>query len=251
MLVYCGKFDTDLKLTSDPCGANDIDPMVGYQAAITTVNPKFGAGCIIGVNYSLYIHWHPAGGFPGIPGNTGTVGFWFRSDGTFQWSELLLRNALGGDASKIDITCHWDKSGTGDYEVILSMWDSAGTIVINNIIAPTGIPGDYDWHYLELNWTWNDVSGNTELSLDGVVQIADEGGDSESRDGDDTTWIQFLSDDDIADGPAHDDLAIYDTREHSGNFTVPATVQCVCAVVSPLDRATLGSPLGMPNPLGR
>jgi hypothetical protein len=76
------------------------------------------------------------------------------------------------------------------------------------------------WHYIELNWKWNDAAGFTKLYIDGVEIISSTAGNTKSRST--GTYIEQAPLADIW----MDDFTIWDEVRHSSNFSPPSFAQC-------------------------
>lgn len=226
-VVLCAPFNSD----DDLCGA--ISP-VNTRMGINTSIKKFGAGSIeVTSGTSGNLQW--TGLSPGIPGNEGAIGVWWYIETPETTRQLQFFASKDGFSDKSWLLVQIDKDGT--ISPAISMFDEDENSVVNEGMSESAFAND-TWHYIELNWLWNDGSGITELSVNGTVVASSTDGNTESRETTDELGFQL--------GINHlgDDLTVWDTRQHVGNFSVPTSPNCVCAAA--LKRPfRLGSPFGM------
>jgi len=237
--VFCCPFNTDLA----SCGG--VTPATRAWGTIVTSGQKFGAGCVNdGVFNTIDLIWTAQ---PNLTGDEGAFAIWFKRDpANDYWLDLYIGNQGGGESSSI--RCLWSNSG-GTLNIYIGMYDNAGNLRVNSSGAGTSEALDTNWHYVELDWKWNDASGNTQAFFDGTQKHSDNGGNSYSRAQAVNRTIRTQYAWGTSDGMYYDDLFIGDARLHTAGFSNPITPNCVCAV--PTRLMTLGAPLGFPNALGR
>lgn len=236
-ISYCGNFDTSLDITNDPCGEDTISPEVGVIGSVSTINSKFGAGSIQGPTISLSYK-----SLSDLPGNSGTLGFWVRSETSNIITVVRLRTAgdsfPGNTGSAINLIVNVIGN---KFNIIIQMWDDNNDNVVSGF-GSTGIDFNQDWNYVELNWLWKKKRAVTEVSFNSVVVITSGGGENKDRDGGQTDWIEIIANDSV--DIFLDDFIIHDTKKHGGNFSIPVVSQCVCQI-SPDSQVNLS---GLPDP---
>lgn len=252
-ITFCTKFDSSLNGTVDPCGADDIVPdSASWGENIDTTNQKFGAGCL-GTTGGIDIEWH---NIANPPTNSGAFSLWVRNiAGGDLYGDFDLDDRFG---SEDRINLYWqmatDASGL---QFRLVMRDSGGTKRIDASISES-YTTDNNWHYIELNWLWNDAGGFSKVSFDGVVKLSDNGGNSYSRgtNGNDIELYGY-STTPTPPFPSRayniriDDYTVFDAYQHSGNFSVPTDAQCACTAAANKRFLNLGAPFGGMNAMGR
>lgn len=217
-------------------------PDTATNIAVDTSIKKFGAGSAK-LTMAAY---HTFNSFALDAFNdSGMIGFWiYFTVARRQLYRMDMHYSVVDSSNQIII--HVDNYYLGRYcHLYLHMKDNTNTWRVNvhdYSVSPVG-PG---WHYVELNFLWNDAGGYSKLSWDGVVKINDTGGNSYSRSGG-TSWItNNYYTGTVGDVLYIDDWVILNQLLHSGDFSVPVVSQVTCGANRLL---TLGSPFGM-NPLG-
>lgn len=211
-ILFCAPFDSDVNL----CGP--IAP-TNTRMDINTSIKKFGAGSIeVTSGTSGNLQWNDIS--TGAPGNEGAIGAWWyietpKTTGFFQF---LLTNDFNDDSW---LLIQIDKDGT--ISPAINMYDSDENLIINEGMSESAFAND-TWHYIELNWLWNNGSGITELSVNGTVIASSMAGNTESRSSDANDVTLQVNSDHLV-----DDFTVYDTVQHTGNFTPPSVPSCVCA----------------------
>lgn len=137
-------------------------PDTASNVTVDTTNSKFGAGSAK-FTYSASLIWR---NFAIDPlDNNGAVGIWLYFDSTKRAIyRFEIHEEVGGGTTTNQVQILVDNRYLGSkLRLYLHMRDNAGVywININDTALSYVAPG---WHYLELNWLWNDASGITELS---------------------------------------------------------------------------------------
>lgn len=246
--VFCVPWDVN----TDACIPEGLTPNWADIGTIDNTNYKYGGGAVTteldSGNYLVYMIWT---GLTVLPGNEGAIGYWTHSDyapaeGKGSVDFVYLYKSGPANANKLRISNDFKKNGSNyDYYISARMYDSAGSQVL--FMQKTITLGNFtDWHYIELNWLWNDAGGITEFSLDGTVELSSTNGNTKSRSGgSDTPNLQLYTyeEDQVEQDVWMDDFIIFDQRWHVGNFTPPGVAQC-CAVAGVEIGLHFGRPFG-------
>ena len=226
-------------------------PTFEDATSIDTGIKKFGAGSLLlDANVGVpTIYWTPFSAF--TLDNVGSIGYWLYFDtngGDNDVADFFMHDETVHNKNFIEIYIDND-NGSSYLMLYLLMRNSTSSVVIN--IFDTSLsdvaPG---WHYVELNWLWNDGSGLTELSWDGIVKLTSTAGNTKTRVGSSTYDIELDAQSGFPGNKVYcDDLTILDVRQNVGNFSVPTVPRCGAAPPAVVRPVTIGSPFGM-NRLG-
>ena len=242
-IVFCTKWDSTLNATTDPCGSDDLVPTYTEGSPyIDTANPKFGAGCLggnAGTDYLIY--WE---GLSNLPSNEGALGVWLRSKVV---NDFYADFYIGYNDPGSTILLSSSITVALGLRVTLQMYDSSNVIRVDDS-NNSAHARDTNWHYLELNWLWNDASGKSEIFFDGVSKLSNTGGNSYSRDGTQTDYVDAYGQYSYM---VMDDYTLWDARQHTSGFSNPTSAQCACAAAALKRPLTLGAPFGGMSNLGR
>lgn len=188
---------------------------VSGSTLLDTSNFKCGANCL-GHNSGggVDIEWYP--NMPGFPDNVGAIGFWIKTktaQNVSGYVSFQRKSAGAGDTdSAIKINYEW---GATYLDLTLRMWDSSGVIRVNKFVSGAYTP-DTNWHYILLNWKWNDPTGKSEVFFDEVSKISETGGNSYSRDGSQIGYLQIIGYTWPTNGDyIFDELMVFDERQSS------------------------------------
>jgi hypothetical protein len=236
-IVFGTKYDANV---NEFC-TNTV-PDVATNIAVDTAIKKFGAGSAK-LTMAAY---HTFASFALDSFNDiGAIGFWiYFTVARRQLYRMDLRYLAGDPSNQIVINV--DNYFSGACHLYLSMRDTTATVRVN-VHDYSVAPVSAGWHYVELNWLWNDAGGYSKLSWDGSVKISNTGGNAYSRSSG-TTWLTNNYFTGTAGDVLYiDDWCMFNALLHSGDFLVPTESQCTCGVKRLL---TLGSPFGM-NSMGK
>jgi len=239
------EFGCDFNSSPNETCTNTAPDFRSSCLTISTAQKKFGAGSLgKGVCIGPSIYWSA---FPMTVNDEGAIGIWLLYDYTVN-SEFYVDLIDSGLGNKNEIRFKAANYPGTSHDMSLTMYDSGSVQRINATWSGTALTAG--WQYYELNWLWNDVSGITEYSHNGTVRISDNGGDSYTRSGSTTHYINIDFPSGLFNTSYADDFVIYASRLNVGNFTAPTASQVVCSAAGgrPL---TLGTPLGLPGNLGR
>lgn len=211
---------------------------------------KFGGGSVKSLNNTtdIYEEWTNLDEESVTLGDDGCIGFWAYWD-EVGYKRMRVRAAINYPSGYPSMIWFYFQLNTiGSSIVQLRMEDSDSAVVLYpDDTLSLSVEG---WHYAELNWKWNDASGITELSWDGTVILSETDGNTRTR-GTVQPVQQMLAESEYMSGYATtryiDDFVVYDTRQHVGNFSVPASAQApdlTCPIESTIVN-TFGFPFGM------
>lgn len=256
-VVFCCKFDVNF---DSEC--NGLSPTSTNGDEVIAGSGKFGLGSL-GLTEPVpiqgIIDLNSYENVVGTNVDEGAIGWWVRGINIITWPTARLVNwdvryigSITSNKGKINCPVEIDYT-TNQISYKLRMRDNSNTVRVNTTVTEGIIPNN-NWHYIEINWLWNDSGGKSELFWDGVSKISNTGGNNFSRVGD-VMHINPYSNSIILSplrGVDHrwDDLTCWDARQHTSNFSVPTVPNCVCGGAG-RGIVSLGAPFGGMCQMGR